>query len=293
MNPWSRFTLAVRRKETPFHARLHDIARKILAINMPVVPWLHRFLYHEWSARTATWHNFWRVVYYEPMFKAMCRKVGKGFKLWYAGNGICRINGNLRIDLGDNVIMFDNVGLVGLRVYDDPELIIGDNTYIGPLCRFMTARRIAIGRYCILGSGVMLMDNPGHPVDASERLVPGGGLPKEDKVSPVVIGDFCHIATRSLVYPGSVVGDGVVTKIGTHIKGTVPPFALIEGQPCRVSKLLPIPESMRERVGKERYMAWIAEREAWQAAQQIQTTAETTKIDRERRPEGCPAEAAP
>ncbi len=268
MNAWTRFCLAVRRKETPFHARVHDAARRVLGMTVPVIPGLHRFLYREWAARTLAWHNFWRIVYYEPMFKSMCREVGPGFKLWYAGNGICRLRGNLIVRLGENVTMFDNTGLTGLRIFDEPELVVGGNTYIGPLARILVARRISIGAHCILGSRVMLMDNPGHPVEAADRLVPGGGLPGPETVRPVSVGDYCHICTGSYVYPGAEVGDGVVAKIGAHLKGRIPPFALVEGNPCRVVKLLPISGEIRARAGEARYAAWIVEREAWTAEQE-------------------------
>lgn len=266
MSLWRSFSMKVRRRETPVYDALYKAARRVRNLSMPVIPGVHSFLYHEWAARTSAWHNFWRFVYYEPMFKSQCREVGRGFKLWYAGNGICRILGNLHIRLGDNVTMFDNMSLVGLRVFDDPEFVVGSNSYIGPLTRFMVARSIRIGAYCILGSEVMMTDNPGHPVGAKERCVPGGGLPAADSVHPVVIGDFCWIPTGCCVYPGAVVGDGVVAKLHTHIKGVIPSFSLIGGHPCRIERLLPIPEGLREMVGEERFAAWQKERQDYLAA---------------------------
>ncbi len=267
MSVWNTLSLKIRRRESPFYDFLYRTAKRVLGCSMPVIPGLHAFLYREWATRTSAWHNFWRIVYYEPMFKAACRKVGSGFKLWYAGNGICRIVGNLQISMGDNVTMFDNVSLAGIRIFDEPELIVGDNTYIAPRVRFMIARKVTIGSHCLIGC-VMIADNPGHPFDAEQRMVPGGGLPPAELVAPVRIGDFCLLNLTTYVYPGTVVGDGVVAKIGTHLKGVLPPFALVEGSPCRVVKLLPIPEGIRARVGEERYESWIAQRKAFLTEQQ-------------------------
>ncbi|WP_353117844.1 DapH/DapD/GlmU-related protein [Nitratidesulfovibrio sp.] len=258
MRSWAEFKVAIRRRETPFHAFLYDIAKALFGISMPVVPMVHSFLYNEWCTRTSVWHNFWRVVYYEPIFKSQCRKVGHGFRMWYAGNGTTRILGNLNIYIGNNVAIFDRVGLVGLRLFDNPELHIGDNSYIGPDVRFMVAKSIVVGRYSILGCQ-MIMDNSGHPVaDACGRLVHGGGHPSRASVRPVRIGDLCLLGAGVYVYPGADVGDGVVAKVGTHITGTIPPFCLLEGNPCRIVGKLPIADELAEEFGEERVAAWRA-----------------------------------
>ncbi len=260
MNPWSRFKLSVRRKETPFHARVHAMARSVRGFSVPVIPGLHRFLYAEWATRTSAWHNFWRVLYYEPMFKSACRAVGPGFKLWYAGNGICRILGNLQIFFGKNVHMFDNITLVGVRVYDEPEFHVGDNTYLGPAMTVLSAQSIRIGRWNLFSHNITIADNPSHPHDALLRLAPGGGLPPENTIRPVGIGDFCMFGPHCFIYPGTTVGDGVFARAGTHLSGDIPPFALVGGNPARILKLLPIAPEFRALVGEERFKSWIEQR---------------------------------
>ncbi len=266
MNPWTRFSLAVRRRETPFYDRLYRIAWAVRAKTaMPVIPGLHAFLYSEWAARTNLWHTFWRVVYYEPMFKSQCHRVGSGFKLWYAGNGTCRILGMLRIELGDNVQLFDNVSLVGLKIFDNPRLCVGDNTYLGPSGRFMVAKEIRIGSHTVIGSRNMFMDNPGHPSDALARCAPGFGSPEPESVRPVVVGDFCATGAGCYFYPGASVSDGVVVGVGTHVRGHIPPFAFVVGNPGRVARLLPIAPGLRDRVGDERFEGWREAQRAYMA----------------------------
>ncbi len=260
MEAWKRFKLAVKRKETPFYAALHDIARAVMGISMPVIPVFHSALYSEWAARTSLWHDFWRIFYYEPMFKSQCRAVGKDFKMWYGGNGVTRILGNLEIYLGDNVRTFDNISLCGVRIFDKPELKVGNNVYLGPSSRFMIAKEVSIGDNTIIGSRNMIVDNPGHPSDAWERLARSGGLPSPESVKPVSIGAFCFFGADCYIYPGAQVGDGVVSQVGTHIKGNIPPFVTIAGNPCRVIKALDIPERLEELAGKDRFAAWHEER---------------------------------
>lgn len=263
MNWWTRFSLAVRRRETPFYDRLYRTVKACRRFSMPVIPGLHRFLYAEWDVRTRLWHEFWRTVYYEPMFKARCRKVGKNFRLEYAGNGICRILGNLQLYIGDEVHTFDNISLSATRVFDEPRLTIGSRCYIGPRCRIHVAKEVTLGSYNILGSGIMITDNTGHPSDAYARLVDSGGIPTKESVRPVVIGDHCFLGAGCYVYPGAVIGDGVLARMGTHIIGTIPPFAVIGANPCKVSRLMAIPQSMREFAGEERYREWIAAQDAY------------------------------
>lgn len=262
MRNWAEFKVAIRKRETPFHAFLHDVAKRIFGLSMPVIPGLHSFLYNEWSIRTIIWHDFWRVVYYEPMFKSQCKSVGKGFRMWYAGNGTTRILGALELHIGENVSIFDNVSFVGLTVLQNPQLHIGDNTYIAPRVRFMVAKKVTIGSYSLIGCHI-IMDNSGHPVtDARARMMRGGGHPSLKGVRPVTVGDLCFLGEGSYIYPGTTVGDGVIAKVGTHIMGDIPPFCLIEGNPCRIVGKLPIADNLIEVFGEERVTAWRKAQEA-------------------------------
>lgn len=249
--------MRIRRRESPLYDWLYRIAKATRGISFPTCRPFHSFLYSEWAVRTALWHDFWRVVYYEPMFKSQCVSVDTGFRMEYAGNGTTRIHGKLRITFGNNVHIFDNTQFVGLRVLDDPELIVGDNTYLGPLVRFMVGKRISIGSYCMITSR-MITDNPGHSIDdVMSRMKLGGGLPLPESIRPITIGDFCFLPLDTVVYPGANVGDGVVARIGTHIQGEVPPFCQIAGNPMRIVRKLPIPEQLRLIVGEERYNRYL------------------------------------
>ena len=252
---WREFSVAVRRRETPFYDRVYRLARWIRGLSFPCVKPVHSFLYWEWTLRTNLWHNFWRIVYYEPMFKSQCVTVGPGFRMEYAGNGTTRIAGDLRLYIGSHVTIFDNTFFSGLKVMDKPQLYIGDNTYIAPLVHIMVAQRVSIGNHCIIGSR-LITDNPGHSVNAMNRLG-GSGNPDLDGIKPVSIGDFCWLPLDTVVSPGVTMGDGVVARLGTHINRDVPPFCLVAGQPAKIIRKLPIPEKLIEVVGKERYESYL------------------------------------
>lgn len=251
-----KINLRIRRRETPFYDRLYELAKTVRSFSFPVWRPLHSMLYLEWCARTNLWHNFWRIVYYEPMFKSQCVSVGKKFRMEYAGNGCAKIFGDLRVSLGSNVCIFDNTQFVGLKVFDSPELVVGDNTYLGPAVLFYVGKRISVGSYCMITSKI-ITDNPGHPIDnVLGRMQSGGGSPIAESIRPITIGDFCFLPLETVIYPGVTIGDGVVARIGTHINRDVPPFCQVEGNPMRIKKKLPIPSELAIVVGEERFKSY-------------------------------------
>lgn len=248
---------AIKEQKTPLTRCLYKLAMAVRGINMPVIKPFHGFLYKEWVGRRSLWHNFWRVFYYEPMFKSQLKEVGPGFRMEYAGNGSATLTGELEVYFGNYIRMFDNTFLQGVRVGGKSVLRVGDNTYLSPLLRIMVADRVEIGQWCIVAAK-FISDNSGHPVtDVMGRMTSGGGLPSLDSVRPVTIGDFCFLGNQSVIYPGTTVGDGVVVQIGAHVKGKVPPFTLVGGNPMRIIGKLPIPEEIREIVGEERYQGYL------------------------------------
>ena len=257
---WRKFSTKIRRRETPFYDRIYRSGKWIRHLSVPCIRPLHSFLYSEWALRTNLWHNFWRIVYYEPIFKSQCVSVGSGFRMEYAGNGITRILGDLQLYIGSNVTIFDNTSFIGLKIFDKPELHIGDNTYLGPDVSIMVGREIRIGRNCAIGSR-LITDNPGHSTNVLSRLESGAGKPAPENIRPVRIGDFCWFPVGTYVYPGVTVGDGVVALAGTHINKDVPPFCQIAGQPMRIIRKLLIPPEIVELVGEERYESYLKSHE--------------------------------
>jgi len=173
--------------------------------------------------------------------------------MYYAGNGCTEIVGNPEIVLGDNVVIFDKTVFTGLKVFDKPKIVVGDNTYLGPQVRLFSAKEIRIGSHCLIGSEYII-DNPGHSVyDTSARLQPGGGTTPPEDVRPVRIGDFCWLPGHTYVYPGVHIEDGVVAGLGTHIMKSLPPFCRVGGNPARILRLIPLPEKLRGIVGENRF----------------------------------------
>jgi acetyltransferase-like isoleucine patch superfamily enzyme len=177
----------------------------------------------------------------------------------YAGNGLTRISGDVQIYIGSNVTIFDNTIFTGLKVFDKPEVHIGDNTYIGPQVHFLAASEIRIGKHCMIGSNI-ITDNPGHSVNVLNRLG-GKGYPDKEKIKPISIGDFVWLPLGTVVTPGVTIGDGVVAILGAQISTNIPPFCMVAGRPAKIIRKLSIPEEIIAIVGKERYESYLKSHE--------------------------------
>ncbi|MBO7703758.1 MAG: sugar O-acetyltransferase, partial [Solobacterium sp.] len=162
----------------------------------------------------------------QELLKQMFAEIGEG----------CFIEPPLRanwsgkfVHLGNNVYANFNLTLV-----DDTEILIGDNTLLGPNVTIAVA---------------------GHPLDAKLR---SRGWQYN---LPVTIGKDCWLGAGVIVMPGVTIGDGTVIGAGSVVTKDIPSGVLAYGVPCRVIRELgvhdreyyfrdrKIPEALKQRFG--------------------------------------------
>ena len=246
----------LKRRETPFDDWLYTMLQSARSMSFPTIGPLHRTLYLERTVRLALWDRLTKGLYYEPLFKSRCASVGRRFRIERGGgDGIPALVGNLEIHIGDDVRMMDRITLAGVGAGPPGRLTIGDGTYLGPQLLISVARDVTIGKRALIGAH-MITDNPGHPMGDLARRLAGDPLAVSEARS-VAIGDFVWLATGTHVFPGCRIGDGVVALPGTYISGMeAPPFTLLSGNPARIVAKLPLPKSLIEIVGEERYQRY-------------------------------------
>jgi acetyltransferase-like isoleucine patch superfamily enzyme len=220
----------IRRRETPFYDRMFRFLKSARALNVPVVPPLHRALYVERLARLATWHWFIQTFYYVPLFKSQCRSYGKGLTIL---GGIPQIIGDLNVYIGDNCLLHGTTNFVGAKVFDQPTVRIGDNTHLGYNLQITVGCDITIGKNVMIGGGVNILSYDGHPVDPAERH---NVAPKETS-KPIVIGDNAWIGTRSFILKGVTIGENSIVAANTVVTKNIPPNSLFIGDPTRITPL--------------------------------------------------------
>jgi acetyltransferase-like isoleucine patch superfamily enzyme len=171
-----------------------------------------------------------RVFICEPLFKARCTRYGKRLRTdrhlhWVSGFGDIIVGDDVWLD-GRSTITF------AARFADRPLLEIGDRTRIGHECVFTVGSRISIGRNCLLSGGIQIMDSNGHPVDPRERW--NDQPPGEEDVRPVTIGDGVWIGKQCIIFPGVRIGEGSVVSAGSIVRGHVPPYGVVAGNPAKM-----------------------------------------------------------
>ena len=243
----------VKRRDTPAMEWWYWKLRAASTLSFPVVGPLHRALYGERIFRRMLWERLSMGLYYEPLFKSRCERVGRGLRIIRGGGGgMPLIDGSPRIVIGENVQLMDRISLAGMTGFDDPLLTIGDSTYVAAGVLISVARSVTIGSHAMIGAHIVT-DNPGHPMlDTFRRLSYARLSPAE--VRPVTIGDYAWLATGCYVFPGCSIGDGAIVLPGASVSGmAVPPFTLVGGNPARILAKLSLPSKLAEIVGEERY----------------------------------------
>lgn len=124
-----------------------------------------------------------------------------------------------RIEAG-NCLFFPGVRLeagAGAR------LSIGTGTYLNRNTEVVAWQEVTIGRDCMIGWDVLIMDTDQH-------ALPGRGL----KNRPVRIGDRVWIGARATILKGVTIGDGAVVGACSVVTADVPPGAVVTGPKAAV-----------------------------------------------------------
>ena len=139
---------------------------------------------------------------------------------------------------GKQTINFSN------KVFTDPTLTIGNNTFIGHNVTFSIAREISLGNHCYIAGGVNIADNDGHPLDFKKRR--DNFPPEKDSVKPVRIGNDVWVGRNAFILKGVTIGDRSVIGAGAVITTDIPPDSIVAGNPAKVLKTLSYKNQIEE-----------------------------------------------
>lgn len=126
---------------------------------------------------------------------------------------------------------------------------VGDNTVIQERLRVTNPEKISIGSNCNIASGVFLTGGGGITIGNYVGLGPDAKIWSvnhryEDPDTPwlrqgyehhpVHIEDDVWLGASCFVMPGTTIGRGAILSAGTVLMKSVPPFAIVAGNPGRV-----------------------------------------------------------
>jgi probable biosynthetic protein (TIGR04098 family) len=178
-------------------------------------------------------HRIGMAFWVEPRFRRRCVAVGAGLRM----ERLPHVTGVGRIIVGDHVNLSgrSNIGFSNIAVAQ-PELSIGDHTFVAHGCSFHVAASVTMGRRCLLAGQVRIRDFDGHPVDAARRQA---NMPTPPEgIKPVRIGDDVWIGNNALILKGVTIGDRAVVAAMSVVAHDVPADTLVAGNPARAIKSL-------------------------------------------------------
>ncbi len=109
---------------------------------------------------------------------------------------------------------------------------IGEGTHINNnFCAIAEHANINIGKNCLIGFGVEIIDSDFHGLEISDR-----GISSPDWARSVEIQDNVFIGSNVKVTKGVVIGTGSVVANGSVVTKSVLPHTIVGGNPAQVIK---------------------------------------------------------
>ena len=110
-------------------------------------------------------------------------------------------------------------------VYGD--VIVGENTWIGPFTILDGTGSLKIGSFCSISAGVQIYTH-----DSVKWAITGGKASYEH--APVRIGDRCYIGPNTVVSKGVSIGDESIIGAGSLVLSDIPPKSKAWGCPAKI-----------------------------------------------------------
>ncbi|GFE65311.1 CatB-related O-acetyltransferase [Litoreibacter roseus] len=145
------------------------------------------------------------------------------------------------------------------RVLRNPNFVVGDYTYAsdfdpptdpadfaGRLAPYLfpgSREILRIGRYCQIAHGVRFITaSANHAVDGVTTYPfpvfdPAEMMNFRPDTRDTVIGHDVWLGYGALVMPGARIGNGVIVGAGSVVRGTIPDYAIVTGNPATVLRL--------------------------------------------------------
>lgn len=129
------------------------------------------------------------------------------------------------VEFGNGVCLVGNVVPIEFVSYKGSHVSIGDHTFINYGASITAHQQIKIGRHCLLGHHLFIVDKNEHRVTRHE-VAPAA--------APVVIEDRVWIGAHTIILPGVCIGRNSAIGAGSVVTRDIPANCLAVGNPARV-----------------------------------------------------------
>lgn len=92
---------------------------------------------------------------------------------------------------------------------------------------------VSLGNNIVISTGVLLLT---HDYSITTGLISINEKPITDIAikMPIIIGDNCFIGANSTLLPGTILGQNIIVGAGSIVKGTIPDYSIIAGNPAKL-----------------------------------------------------------
>lgn len=129
------------------------------------------------------------------------------------------------VEFGNGVCLEGNVVPIEIVSHKGSHISIGDHTFINYGTSITAYQLVKIGRHCLLGHHLRILDRNEHGTEHREIAPPA---------APVVIEDNVWIGSHSIILPGVRIGHSSAIGAGSVVTRDIPANCLAVGNPVRV-----------------------------------------------------------
>lgn len=230
MSTFEGIALKIKRREGPVADFAYRLAKGVLGFHLPDSPLvrsLARVAYMGQVATREAGEKLRSLLWAEPLFRSRCSHVGENFSV----ERVPYILGHADISIGDNVTISGQLNIITGRFSDNPQLIIGNNVFIGHNTVISVNKRVEIRDHASVAGGCRIADSDGHPSEWAKRAEHAELT--EDEMRPVVIGQHVWIGANAQILKGITIGDRSIIGAGSVVISDVPEDTLAMGSPAR------------------------------------------------------------
>lgn len=137
---------------------------------------------------------------------------------------ICFRSGG-RVEFGNGVSLVGSVTPIEIVSYKDSRISIGDHTFINYGASITAHHEVKIGRHCLLGHHLRIVDRNEHGIEQRDVAPPA---------APVAIEDHVWIGAHVIILPGVRIGRNSAIGAGSVVTKDIPANCLAVGNPARV-----------------------------------------------------------
>ncbi|PYG26485.1 CatB-related O-acetyltransferase [Pelagimonas varians] len=142
------------------------------------------------------------------------------------------------------------------QVVSHPRMRVGDFSYasdfdppaewamhLAPYLFPFSQELLTIGKFCQIAHGVRFITSSANHETKGPSTFPFAVFAPETRVGyqpdtrDMTIGNDVWIGYGALILPGAHVGNGVIVGAGSVVRGTVPDYAVVSGNPARVVRM--------------------------------------------------------